>query len=437
VIYIVDVALLGLNHQTAPLALREGFAVPAGGLVPLLAQLHTLPVAEAVLLSTCNRTELYILAADPAAVRPALIHYLCQMPGAPAGLHPKDLAPHLYWHTGEAAVRHLFRVAAGLDSMVIGETQILGQVREAYRAATEANLIGKTFHQLFTGAITAGKRAQHETRIGQTAVSVSYAAVDLAKKVFHSLKGRRALAVGAGETAKLTVKHLQAAGVGSILIANRTLARAESLADMIDGEAIPLTDVAKRLHEVDVVIASTGAPGYVLTADAVAEAIRARRGRPIFFFDIAVPRDIDPAIGQFEGAFVYDLDDLQAVVKANMAERMAEAKEAERIVADEVQKFQAWLQDQAVVPTIRALREKVEQLRQEELARALGRLPDLSERERQVIEAMTVTLVNKILNDPTQALKGLARDERAESVAGLVAELFKLPAPEVTGGGGR
>lgn len=432
----MEVALLGLNHQTAPLALREGFAVPAGGLVPLLAQLHTLPVAEAVLLSTCNRTELYIVAADPSQVRPALIQYLCQMEGAPAGLTPKDLTAHLYWQTGKKAVSHLYRVAAGLDSMVIGETQILGQVREAYRAASEANLVSKTFHQLFTGAITAGKRAQHETRIGQTAVSVSYAAVDLAKKVFHSLQGRRCLALGAGETAKLTVKHLQAAGVGSILIANRTLARAENLADLIDGEAIPLAEAAKRLHEVDVVIASTGAPGYVLTAEAVADAIKARRGRPIFFFDIAVPRDIDPAIGQFEGAFLYDLDDLQAVVKANMAERLAEAKEAERIVVDEVEKFQTWLQDQAVVPTIRALRDKVEQLRQEELARAMGRLPELSERERQVIEAMTVTLVNKILNDPTQALKGLARDERADSMTELVAQLFKL-APETTDGGGR
>lgn len=429
--------MLGLNHQTAPLALRESFAVPAGGLPPLLAQLHTLPVAEAVLLSTCNRTELYVAAADVAQVRPALIEWLCQMEGAPAGLQPKEVASHLYWQTDEAAVRHLYRVAAGLDSMVVGETQILGQVRDSYRAAAEANLVSKRFHQLFTGAITTGKRAQHETRIGQTAVSVSYAAVDLAKRVFHSLQGRRALALGAGETAKLTVKHLQAAGVGSILIANRTLERAERLADLIDGEAIPLADVAKRLHEVDVVIASTGAPGYVLTAESVAEALKARRGRPIFFFDIAVPRDIDPAIGQFEGAFLYDLDDLQAVVNANMAERLAEAKEAERIVADEVQRFQTWLQDQAVVPTIRALREKVEQLRQEELSRALGRLPELSERERQVIEAMTVTLVNKILNDPTQALKGLARDERADGVTSLVAELFKLPAPEVTGGGGR
>lgn len=433
----MEVALLGLNHQTAPLALREGFAVPAGGLVPLLAQLHTLPVAEAVLLSTCNRTELYILAADPSQVRPALIEYLCAMPGAPAGLTPKEVAPHLYWLTGVDAVHHLYRVAAGLDSMVIGETQILGQVGEAYRAATEANLVSKTFHQLFKSAITAGKRAQHETRIGQTAVSVSYAAVDLAKKVFHSLKGRRALALGAGETAKLTVKHLQAAGVGSILIANRTLARAENLAELIDGEAIPLADVANRLHEVDVVIASTGAPGYVLTAAAVADAIKARRGRPIFFFDIAVPRDIDPAIGQMEGAFVYDLDDLQAVVKANMAERLAEAKGAERIVAEEVERFQEWVQDQEVVPTIRALREKVEQLRQEELTRAISRLPELTERERQVIEAMTVTLVNKILNDPTQALKGLAREERASDVAGLIAELFKLPAQGAPSEGGQ
>jgi glutamyl-tRNA reductase len=423
----VEIALLGLNHLTAPLPLREAFAVPSGQLGPLLAALHALPVAEGVILSTCNRTELYVAADDRLGLNDRLIQYLCAMPGAPPGLTPEALAPHLYWRTGLDAVRHLFRVAAGLDSMVLGETQILGQVREAYRAADQAGTVGKLFHQLFEQAIATGKRVQHETRIGQVPVSVSYAAVDLAKKVFRSLEGRRCMAIGAGETAKLTVKHLQAAGAGSMIIANRTLARAEQLAAQIGGQAIPLAEAASRLHEVDVVIASTGAPGYVLTAEAAAPAIRARRGRPIFFFDIAVPRDIDPAIGELDGAFLYDLDDLQEVVRANLAERAAEAKEAERIIKEELDRFEGWLADQQVVPTIRALREKVEQLRREELQRALGRLPDLTERERQVIEAMTVTLVNKILNDPTQRLKGLARAERADGLVELVADLFNLP----------
>ncbi|HYG57218.1 MAG TPA: glutamyl-tRNA reductase [Symbiobacteriaceae bacterium] len=423
----MHIAMMGLNFKTAPVQIREVLAVPSGGIPAALERLGALPALEGVLLSTCNRTELYLVGDGVDELYDAMTHYLMEMGGI---ADARRLTPHLYRFSGQSAVNHLFRVACGLDSMVIGETQILGQVRDAYRASTEAGIVGKTLHQLFEQAIAVGKRAQTETRIGQNAVSVSYAAVELAKRVFRSLDGRRCMAIGAGETAKLTVKHLQASGVKDIIIANRTLDRAENLARLIGGTAVPMAEVSRHLQSVDVVISSTGAPGYVLTRAQVAEAVRQRRGRPIFLFDIAVPRDIDPEIGQLEGAFVYDIDDLQAVVNANLQERAEEAKRVERIVEEELDKFQQWLATQQVIPTIRQLRDKVDTLRQQELARAFNRMPDLTDRERAVIEAMTVTLVNKILNAPTQHLKGMAGEGSANEAIATVARLFELPNAE-------
>jgi glutamyl-tRNA reductase len=425
--------MIGLNFKTAPVEIREMLAVPSAAVPAALGRLRARSLAEGVLLSTCNRTELYVAGSDPAVTEREALAYLAEL----AGLEDAGrLVPYLYQHEGLAAVEHLFRVSCGLDSMVVGETQILGQVRDAYREAVAAGTVSKLFHQLFEQAIAVGKRAQTETRIGQNAVSVSYAAVELAKKVFRSLEGRRCMAIGAGETAKLTVKHLQASGVREIVIANRTYARAQQLAELIGGTAIPMEQIPAHLQQVDVVISSTGAPGYVLTRAQVAEAIRQRRGRPIFFFDIAVPRDIDPEIGKLEGAFVYDIDDLQAVVTANLQERAEEAKRALRIVAEEVERFRSWLATQEVVPTIRLLRDKVESIRQQELARAFSRLPDLTDRERAVIEAMTVTLINKILNAPTQQLKGMAEEGEAERAIATVARLFDLREDPVEEGSG-
>ena len=432
--------MMGLNFKTAPVEIREVLAVPTGQLGAALERLGALAISEGLLLSTCNRTEVYVVGEHVEQLYQAMIGYLAEM-GHIADV--STLVPHLYRHHGMDAVDHLFRVSCGLDSMVIGETQILGQVRDAYRDSVEAGIIGKVMHQLFEQAIAVGKRAQTETRIGQNAVSVSYAAVELAKKVFRSLDGRRCMAIGAGETAKLTVKHLQSSGVKDIVIANRTLERAERLVEEIGGTAVPMADVPKYLQTVDVVISSTGAPGFVLTRSQVAEAIRQRRGRPIFLFDIAVPRDIDPAISELEGAFVYDIDDLQAVVNANLQERAEEAKRAERIILDEMDKFKSWLASQEVIPTIRLLRDKVETLRQAEVARAFNRLPDLTDRERAVVEAMTVSLVNKILNSPTQHLKGMAGEGTADEAIATVVRLFELqaqtapePAPAIKEGRG-
>ena len=425
----MHIAMIGLNFKTAPVEIREVLAVPSGALPAALEHLGLLDVAEGILLSTCNRTEVYAVGREVDELYSELIRYLAEM-GKIAD--PDRLIPHLYRHCDTGAVEHLFRVSCGLDSMVIGETQILGQVRDAYLSSDSAGTVGKVFHQLFEQAIAVGKRAQTETRIGQNAVSVSYAAVELAKKVFRSLDGRRCMAIGAGETAKLTVKHLQASGVRDIVIANRTLERAEKLADLIGGTAVTMADVGKYLQHVDVVISSTGAPGYVLTRSQVAEAVRHRRGRPIFLFDIAVPRDIDPEIGQLDGAFLYDIDDLQAVINANLQERAEEAKLAERIVVEEMEKFDAWLASLEVIPTIRMLRDKVDTIRQGELARAMNRLPDLTDRERAVIEAMTVSLVNKILNAPTQHLKGMAGEGTAGEAINTISRLFDLPRGEIS-----
>lgn len=424
----MHIAMIGLNFKTAPVEIREVLAVPSGALPAALERLGLLDVAEGILLSTCNRTEVYAVGREVDELYSELIRYLAEMGNI---ADPHRLIPHLYRHSDTGAVEHLFRVACGLDSMVIGETQILGQVRDAYLNSDSAGTVGKVFHQLFEQAIAVGKRAQTETRIGQNAVSVSYAAVELAKKVFRSLDGRRCMAIGAGETAKLTVKHLQASGVRDIVIANRTLDRAEKLADLIGGTAVTMAEVGQYLQHVDVVISSTGAPGYVLTRQQVAEAVRHRRGRPIFLFDIAVPRDIDPEIGQLEGAFLYDIDDLQAVINANLQERAEEAKLAERIVVEEMDKFNGWLASLEVIPTIRMLRDKVDTIRQGELARAMNRLPDLTDRERAVIEAMTVSLVNKILNAPTQHLKGMAGEGTAGEAINTISRLFDLPKGEI------
>lgn len=417
--------MIGLNYKTAPVEIREVLAVPAAEMPAALERLNGLALSESVLLSTCNRTEVYAVGQDAQETFGELFQYLAELGRFP---DPEGLRPYLYQKSGMDAVTHLFRVASGLDSMVIGETQILGQVRDCYRNSAQAGTVGKVLHQLFEQAIAVGKRAQTETRIGQNAVSVSYAAVELAKKVFRNLDGRRCMAIGAGETAKLTVRHLQASGVREIIIANRTLERAQSLAQEIDGIAVSMSALPQYLQQVDVVISSTGASSYVLTLPMVAEAVRHRRGRPIFLFDIAVPRDVDPGVGNLDGVFLYDIDDLQAVVTANLQERAEEAKLVERIVSEEADRFKTWTASLEVVPTIRQLRDKVEAIRQRELERTFNRLPELTDRERAVIEAMSVSLVNKILNAPTQRLKGMADQGEADLAIETVARLFDLPA---------
>lgn len=422
---------IGCSHKTAPVEVREALAYTPAELPQALARLGTLPtVDEVLLLSTCNRTEVCLTTVDADAAVADVLGFLA----ADRGLLRTDLGRYIYRHDNLGAAAHLFRVAAGLESMVLGETQVLGQVKDAYQQAVQAGTVQRVLHQLLHHAITVGKRVHAETNIDNGAASISYAAVELARKLFTSLRGRAVLCIGAGETAKLTVRHLQAAGVTEIWVANRTIERAQRLADQVGGQPVLLTEIVSILKQVDVVISSTGSPHVILTPAAVQEAVRQRRGRPIFLFDIAVPRDIDPACGRLDGAFLYDIDDLQQVVAANMEERAREAAKAELLLEQELERFAAWSRTQAVAPTIRVWREKAERIRQQELARALGKLPELSERERQVVEGLSAALVKKLLNPPTQRLLGLAAEGEAGRVAEALRVLFDLEAPGAESG---
>ena len=328
----MHIILVGLNHKTAPVEVRErlNFAGPSRD--EALARLGDTPqLDEAVVVSTCNRTEIYAVAPQFHPAADALKGFLGER-GEELGL--SGVSEHLYTYNGQDAVRHLFTVVTGLDSMILGETQILGQVKDAYLAATDAGSVGKGLHALFSHALTVGKRAHTETGISQNAVSVPYAAVELARKVFSSLNGRKALILGAGEMADLTAKHLVQAGVSKVIVANRTLERAQTMAREYDGLAIRFEEMEPWLSQVDVVISSTGAPGLMLTRDQVQRALAGRRGRPIFLFDIAVPRDIDPDCGRLDSVFLYDIDDLEAAVQANLRERRREAQRVERIIAE-------------------------------------------------------------------------------------------------------
>ncbi|ADU51376.1 glutamyl-tRNA reductase [Thermaerobacter marianensis DSM 12885] len=428
----MGVILIGMNHRTAPVSLRERLAVGDEAAAAALKELAACPaVEEVVLLSTCNRVEVYAAAGHHGQATRHVRELLARW----AGMEPGGLDPHLYVREDAGAARHLFRVAAGLDSMVLGESQILGQVRDAYHLAAEAGTCGKVLHGLFQQALAAGKRARTETAISQHAVSVSYVAVELARKVFGHLDGRPVLLVGAGETAELAARSLAEEGGCRLVVANRTVERGRQLAAAYGGRAIPLDRLADALVECDVVISSTGAGRPVVTAAMVREAMRRRRQRPLLLVDIAVPRDVEPAAGRLDGVFLYDIDDLQAVVEANLRLRREEAARVEAMLEDEVRQFEGWLQSLNVVPLIRSLREKAEAMRRNELERALRKLPHLSERDRQVIDGLTRLIVNKLLNDPMVRLK--------EAVAGgrgpvyldeAFTELFALDEPGPAGG---
>ena len=416
--------LVGLSHKTAPIEMREKLTFPAQRQPDALAQLLASDeIAEAVILSTCNRTEVYAVAATEAGTD-AVMDFLCDF----HGLERHELARYLYVIEGQAVVKHLFRVVSSLDSMVLGEAQILHQVKEAYDLACEAGSAHRVFHRLFRQSFELGKRVRTETAIGESAVSISYAAVELAKKVFNTLEGRTILVLGAGKMSELTAKHLVSQGVQSVLVANRTYSRAVELAEKFEGTAILYEELFDRMRSADIVISSTSAPGYVIDKAQVAGVMRGRRA-PLFFIDIAVPRDVDPAVNELTNAFVYDIDSLNGVVQSNLEERMHEAKRAEVIIDEELDAFEAWLETMEVVPTIAAIRAEAERIRQEEYARALKRLGTLSERELATVEALSQAIVNKMLHSPTTRLReaatekdGYERVDAARYLYGLDAE---------------
>ncbi|HYE91055.1 MAG TPA: glutamyl-tRNA reductase [Terriglobales bacterium] len=416
----------GLNHRTAPVALREQLAVEEDKLRELIRDVHATGVArEAVLISTCNRVEVYALAEAPGEARAAIFRRLCQHRGVDLGA----VEPHLYTHEDGEAVRHAFRVAASLDSMMVGEPQILGQVKDAFALAQACETVGPTLHTLFSQAFAVAKKVRTETDIARHAVSVSFAAVELAKKIFAGLQGRAVLLVGAGKMSELAAKHLVDQGAFPIYVVNRTWARAQEMARALSGTALPFGELDVALGSVDIVVTSTGAPEPVIRRELVQKVMHERRGRPLFFIDIAVPRDVEESVETLADVYCYDIDDLKQVVDANLRERAREAQRAEALVDREVAKFAARLRDVEVVPTIVSLRERLEAIRSAELKRALSKMPDAPAETREAMEALSSAIVNKILHAPITKLRESSRAGAGRSWTTLVQELFGLGRP--------
>jgi glutamyl-tRNA reductase len=393
-----------------------------------LASLASRGVArEQVVLSTCNRAEIYA-AGDTDATGEALERFFSEYHGVPHA----QIAEHLYTRKGPDAARHLFRVAAGLDSLVVGEPQILGQVKTAYSAATEHHCTGALTNRLFHSAFTVGKKVRTDTGLGEGAVSVSYAAIALAKKIFGDLKGLSVLILGAGEMAKLTGVHLQAQQVQQITIASRTLQTAQGLAGHLGGRAVPWTDLDEALAAADIVVTATGATEPVLTRPRIDDIMRRRRSRPLFIIDIALPRDVEAAAGDLDQVFLYNIDDLQAIVKENLARRSAELTRAEGIVEDEVGKFASWMQSREIIPTVVALRQRFEAIRQSELNRLEGKMSALPPEARQRVDEITHLIVEKLLLTPTEQLKSVSDEAMIVAYADALNRLFGLAGDEQT-----
>jgi glutamyl-tRNA reductase len=413
----------GLSHKNAPVALREQLALDDDKLRELLRDAVAAGVVrEAVMLSTCNRVEVYGVAEAPGAARTALFGALCRQRGVP----PATVEPLLYTHEEEDAIRHAFRVAASLDSMMIGEPQILGQVKDAFALAQSCETVGPALHTLFTQAFAVAKRVRTETEIARHAVSVSFAAVELAKKIFAGLTGRAVLLVGAGKMGELAAKHLVEQGAFPIYVVNRTWSRAQDMARALSGTAVPFEELPAALAAVDIVVTSTGAPAPLITRDMVARAMHGRGARPLFFIDIAVPRDVEPGVDALEGVYCYDIDDLKQVVDSNIRERLREAQRAEALVEREVAKFKARLGDVEVIPTIVSLRERLEEIRRGEVTKTLARLPDATPEMRAAIEALSAAIVNKVLHAPITKLRESSRAGSHRSWLEVVHELFGL-----------
>jgi glutamyl-tRNA reductase len=412
----------GMNHRSAPVELRELLALDAEALRDILGELlGRRQCREALLLATCNRVEIYGVAAVPGEARDAALRLL----GRARGVALADLEPHLYTWTEADAVRHVFRVASSLDSLVVGEPQILGQVKDAFALAQSAEAVGPILHALMSQAFAVAKRVRAETEVGRHAVSVSFAGVELARKIFGTLEGRAVLLIGAGEMGELAAKHLMQQGTLPVYVANRTAGRAADLARALAGVAVPFEAVPRALETVDIVIACTAASEPVVRVAHVAPAL-SQRTRPLFFIDLGVPRNVEAAVNDLDNAFCYDIDDLRAVVDANLRERQYQAQRAEAVVEREVGRFLARRRDLEVVPTIVSLRDKLEVIRQREVERALARLPGASEETRRVIEAMSQAIVSKVLHAPIVKLRDSSRDGRGRRWRTLIAEVFGL-----------
>jgi len=429
----MELIVIGLNHKTAPIEIRERLAFPEDGMEKALSQVKSLlSLKENMILSTCNRVEMYAAARETEKAILDLKDFLSQY----HDLSLKEFEKNLYLFIGEEAVKHIFRVASSLDSMVVGEPQILGQIKSAYNIAAEAQTSGLILHRLLHRAFHVAKRVRTETKIGNSAVSVSFVAVELAKKIFGTLEKRSVLLIGAGEMCELAAQYLVSGGIEKVLVTNRTYERAVTLAQEFRGEPIPFEEVHQGLRMVDIVISATNSPQYLLHHEEVAKVIKERKQKPIFFIDIADPRDIEPKVGDIENVYLYNIDDLQKVANDNIQDREKEAQKAEAIVQDEVVKFVNWYHSLEVTPTIVALRKKFEEIRNKELAKTLSIHPTLSDKEKQSLEALTSAIINKILHDPLTLLKQKNEEEMADLYLDALRTLFGLPlkSPEISDG---
>ncbi|MDX8382896.1 MAG: glutamyl-tRNA reductase [Ghiorsea sp.] len=412
---------IGLNYKTAPIELRERLAVPEADIEAILQhKIKHEAIREAALLSTCNRVEMTLVTHDPDAAIAAAHAWFAEKAGLPLA----EVIEHLYAFTTDEAIRHLFAVASGLDSLVLGEPQILGQVKASYEQALAAKTAGHILHRLYQSTFSAAKRARSETSIGRQAVNISSCAVELAKRIFGDLSGKTVLLVGAGEMAELAATHLKANGCTEILVANRTLERARKLAIQFEGHALTLEQLPDYMDRADIVISGTGASTYVLLPEDIKPAMKKRGGQPMFLVDIAVPRDIDPRIADISGAYVYDIDDLQQVVQGNQQNREREAEQAKVLLEEDAIAFLLWLKSLESVPLIRGIQQQVEKARVEELEKASRYLKNLDEAQQAAVERLSRAMMKRFLHPTMQTLKTLPDDIEGDLLMGAASRLF-------------
>lgn len=418
-----EIIVLGLNHRTAPIEIRERLSFHETELEKALLQINSLPsIKENIILSTCNRVEIYATVQKPDNAFEELKEFLSQYHKIPI----KDFEKNLYLLTGEEAIKHVFRVASSLDSMVVGEPQITGQVKSSYSMANDLKTSGFILQRLFNRAFHVAKRVRTETKISLNPVSVSSVAVELAQKIFGNLEKKNILLIGAGEMSELAARHFIHAGVEKILITNRTYERALSLAQEFKGEAIPFEEMNRALVKADIVLSATDSQNYIIRYDQIVRVMKERKQRPIFFIDISDPRNIEPRVGEIGNVYLYNIDDLQNIADENIKDRQNEAQKAEKIVQEEVIKFVKWYRSLEVTPTIIALRKKFDEIRKKELEKAFSLHPELSEKEKRSIEAMTSAIINKILHDPLTRLKGNNDEISVDFYIDAIRSLFHL-----------
>ena len=415
--------VIGWNFRKTPVEIRDSLALTPKEQLELGLQLRTrFNLGGVVILSTCNRTELYLVNAEQQ------LDQIIEMLESYWDLY--ELRERVYTIQNLDGVRHLFRVASSLDSMVLGEPQILGQLKDAFQSFNEADLTGKLLHPLFTRAFSTAKRVRTETSVASNAVSVSYAAVELAKHIFEDLSKQTVMVIGAGEMAELAVRHFMRNGISELFVTNRTFLSAAKLAEKFQGLAVPFEHLERHLHQADIILSSTGARDFIITKEMVKNCLRRRRGRSMFFIDIAVPRDIDPEINELNGTFCYDIDDLQTLVSQNQVERKKQSIKAEEIIENELLKLELWFKSLSAVPTIRSLRKAFHSIAEEEMVKSFKNLKNIPESERKKVEQLVHSLIHKLLHDPSRNLKKIAHDEDAHLYLEYVSKIFDLsPTP--------